>query len=264
VNARRGSAAAPRVVVPPSRRGVLVAVLPAVLLIAFWAVFLPQAERSVFGRVPLLDEAYYLDRAAAAPDASEPHYMSPLYPRLIDLAGAATPAAEARALPPGRLRGLRALQVGCWLGIVALLRWHAGRRLAPLVAAGWRRTLVAWLPALLFALYKPAAVYAVSVLVDIPLAFLVTAFLVLATELALRGDEPQAPRAWRGLTQAALLGLVIGLATLLRGSARMAAVAASSHRLSAWARETAGRSKRPARNSRPAGSRSHEPGTTAT
>lgn len=219
MNARRGSAVAPRAAVPPSRRRVLAAVLPAALVIAFWAAFLPQAERSVFGRVPLLDEAYYLDRAAAAPDASEPHYMSPLYPRLIDLAGAATPAAEARALPPGRLRGLRALQVGCWLGIVALLRWHAGRRLAPLVAAGWRRTLVAWLPALLFALYRPAAVYAVSVLVDIPLAFLVTAFLVLATELALRDDEPRKQRAWRGLAQAALLGLVIGLATLLRGSA---------------------------------------------
>lgn len=218
MNARRGSAAAPAAA-PARRRGVLLPAAAALLIIAFWAVFLPQAERSVFGRVPLLDETYYLDRAAAAPDPSEPHYMSPLYPRLIDLAGAATPAAEARVLPPGRLRGLRALQVGCWLGIVALLRWQAGRRLAPLVAAGWRRTLVAWLPALLFALYKPAAVYAVSVLVDVPLAFLVTAFLVLATELALRGDDPRAMRAWRCLAPAALLGLVIGLATLLRGSA---------------------------------------------
>ena len=189
------------------------------LLAAFWAVFLPQAERSVFGRVPLLDEAYYLDRAAAAPQPDEPFYMSPLYPELIDLAGAATPAGQSRVLPAGRLRGLRALQVGCWLGIVALLRWQAGRRLAPMVAPGWRRAFVAWLPALLFALYKPAAVYAVSVLVDIPLAFLVTAFLVLSTELALRVPDRAAPATGRALAFAALLGVVLGLAGLLRGSA---------------------------------------------
>lgn len=191
----------------------------ALLVAVFWAAFLPQVERSVFGRVPLLDEAYYLDRAAAAPEPSEPYYMSPLYPRLIELAGAATPAAQSRALPPDRLRGLRALQVACWLGIVALLRWQAGRRLAPLVAEGWRRAAVSWLPALLFALYRPAAVYAVSVLVDIPLAFLVTAFLVLVTEVARWQEGPPVARDWRGPARAALMGLVIGLATLLRGSA---------------------------------------------
>ena len=45
---------------------------------------LPQAERSVFGRVPILDEVYYLDRAAElrGPLAfpPEPFFMSPLYP----------------------------------------------------------------------------------------------------------------------------------------------------------------------------------------
>ena len=149
------------------------------LALAFWAAFLPQAERSVFGRVPLLDEVYYLDRAAAAPDPHEPYYMSPLYPQLIDLAGSAADAPGARVFPPARLRGIRLLQVACWLGIGALLRWLAGRCLAPLVAPGWRRALVTWLPAALFALYRPAAVYAVSVLLDVPLAFLVTAFLAL-------------------------------------------------------------------------------------
>lgn len=221
MSARRGPAAAPG---PASARrgGLAAAAAVAALLAAFWAVFLPQAERSVFGRVPLLDEAYYLDRAAAAPDPAEPHYMSPLYPRLIDLTGAATPAGQSRVLPAGRLRGLRALQIACWLGIVALLRWQAGRRLAPLVAPGWRRELVAWLPALLFALYRPGAVYAVSVLVDVPLAFLMTAFLVLATELALPKDAPATSRrtpAWTRLALPAALGVVIGLAGLLRGSA---------------------------------------------
>lgn len=204
---------------PSRRRGLLPLLAALLLMAAFWAAFLPQAGRSVFGRVPLLDETYYLDRAAAPADPREPFYMSPLYPRLVDLAGAATPAAESRVLPAGRLGGLRALQVGCWLGVVALLRWLAGRRLAPLVAAGWRRELVAWLPALLFALYRPAAVYAVSVLVDMPLAFLVTAFLALSTELAPgRRGEGRAP-AWRGIALCALLGLSIGLAGLLRGTA---------------------------------------------
>lgn len=218
MSARRGPAAAPG---PASARrgGLAAAAAVAALLAAFWAVFLPQAERSVFGRVPLLDEAYYLDRAAAAPDPAEPHYMSPLYPRLIDLTGAATPAGQSRVLPAGRLRGLRALQIACWLGIVALLRWQAGRRLAPLVAPGWRRELVTWLPALLFALYRPGAVYAVSVLVDVPLAFLMTAFLVLATELALGAHDRPARPAWRGPAAAALLGLIVGLAGLLRGTA---------------------------------------------
>lgn len=213
----RGRDAAPGPA-PARRPGRVAAAAAVVLLASFWAVFLPQAERSVFGRAPLLDEAYYLDRAAAPLPPGEPHYMSPLYPELIDLAGAATPAGQSRVLPAGRLRGLRVLQIGCWAGIVALLRWQAGRRLAPLVAPGWRRLVVAWLPALLFALYRPAAVYAVSVLVDIPLAFLVTAFLVLATELAQRARSAPAA-AWRGPAAAALLGVVIGLAGLLRGSA---------------------------------------------
>lgn len=188
--------------------GVVVAGL---LLVAFWAVFLPQAERSVFGRVPILDEIYYLDRAAAKPDPAEPAYMSPLYPKLIALSGSTPVDPTARVYAPAQLRGIRLLQVGCWLGIVALLRALAGRHLAPLAPAGWKRAVATWLPAALFALYRPAAVYAVTVLLDVPLAFLVTAFLALAT--------------WggtsfgRALARAALLGVVVGLATMLRGTA---------------------------------------------
>lgn len=200
------------------------------LALAFWAAFFPQAERSVFGRVPLLDEIYYLDHAAAAPDPHEPYYMSPLYPRLIDLAGSAADAPGMRVFPPARLRGIRALQVACWLGIGALLRWLAGRCLGPLVAAGWRRTLVTWLPATLFALYRPAAVYAVTVLLDVPLAFLVTAFLALVAAGfpavggraggagGATGVAASVAKASRALARAALLGVVAGLAILLRGT----------------------------------------------
>lgn len=212
------------------------ALIVAAAVVAFWAVFLPQAERSVFGRVPLLDEAYYLDRAAATPDAREPHYMSPLYPQLIDLAGSSAEAPGARVLAPGRLRGIRLVQIGCWLGIVALLRWQAGRRLAPLVPAGWRRHCVCWVPPLLFALYRPAAVYAVTVLLDIPLTFLVTAFLALAVELA--ASTPRG-RAW---PLALLLGLAVGLAGLLRGTALLLlplGMAAAAWPATRWPRRAA-------------------------
>lgn len=218
MSARRGSAAPVAGSGAPRRAlGLLVAGL---LLAAFWAVFLPQAERSVFGRAPILDEIYYLDRAAAKPDATEPAYMSPLYPRLIELSGSAPADPTARVFGPEQLRGIRLVQIGCWLGIVALLRLMAGRHLAPLVRAGWKRTLVAWLPATLFALYRPAAVYAITVLLDVPLAFLVTAFLALATwDVPKRADTAAAPApAWRALALAALLGVVVGLATLLRGT----------------------------------------------
>ncbi|MBK7188935.1 MAG: hypothetical protein IPH86_09725 [bacterium] len=187
-----------------------------VFVAAFWTFYFPQAERSVFGRVPILDEIYYLERAAAAPDAREPHYMSPLYPQLIDLAGSATEKPGARTFTPEQLRGIRFVQLACWLGIVALLRLMAGRWLAPLAGPGWRRTLVTWLPAALFALYRPAAVYVMTVLLDVPLAFLVTAFLALATTAAV--PSATASGAWRVPVRAALLGVVVGLATLLRGT----------------------------------------------
>ena len=75
--------------------------------------------------------------------------MSPLYPRLIAVAGAG--GAASSALPPvTRLRGLRLLQIGCWLGTFVLLRLVAGRVLGPSV-----RGLLLW-PAL-WALWVAAA-----------------------------------------------------------------------------------------------------------
>ena len=116
--------------------------------------------------------------------------------------------------------------MACWLGIVVLLRLIAGARLAPLVSPGWRRTAVTWMPAALFAGYRPAAVYVITVLLDLPLMFLMTAFLALMTAWpepeAAADSAATAARTRRALlsagARAALLGLVVGLATLLRGT----------------------------------------------
>ncbi|MFO7610439.1 MAG: hypothetical protein R6X35_14835 [Candidatus Krumholzibacteriia bacterium] len=215
-----GPAARPGTGRPASRRAVLPALL--VLLVAgvLWAPLLRQAERSVFARVPVLDEVWYLDRAAAlqglAPPADEPHFMSPLYPVLIKLTGGAGGVPADRVVPPAQLRGLRLLQIACWAGTVLLLRVLAGRLLAP--DAPGRRLLV-WLPPLLLALYRPAAVYAMAVLVELPLAFLLT----LALALVLAVPDRRRPVVW-----AAGAGLVLGAAGLLRGSALVLVPAAAA------------------------------------
>ena len=174
----------------------------------FWGAVLVQSERSVFALVPLLDEVWYLDRAAeldglAAP-ASQAHFMSPLYPVLMKLVGAGGGVPADRVVPPSSLRLLRGLQIVCWLAVAALLRRAAGSWLPEDLP---RRRWLVWLPTLLFALYRPAAVYALAVLVELPLLLLIT----LATVLLV-----QRQRAW---WQAPLLGTALGLAGLLRGTA---------------------------------------------
>ena len=47
------------------RRTLLISAVLLLLAAVFWALYLPRAENSVFGRVPYLDEVIYLDRAAA-------------------------------------------------------------------------------------------------------------------------------------------------------------------------------------------------------
>ncbi len=188
------------------------------LAAAFWAAFLPQAERSVFGRVPILDEIYYLDRAAESRSGgtADAFYMSPLYPALLAQAGAAD-AAVADGLPPsGSLRGVRLMQVVFWFGTALLLRWMAGMVLGPLAADGWRRRIVVWAPALLYALYRPAAVYTASVLLDGPMAFLVTLAAALLTWWRRNG---QAAGGRLALAAPFVLGLTLGAAALLRGTA---------------------------------------------
>ncbi len=191
--------------------GRLPAVAAALVVAVLGLLLLGQAGRSVFGRVPVLDEVWYLDRAAdlqglSAP-ADEPHFMSPLYPVLIKLAGSAHAVPEDRVVPPANLRGLRLLQLGCWAGLLGLLRLLAGRLLPPDAP---RRRFLVWLPTLLAALYRPAAVYALAVLLELPLVFLVTLALWLLTDLGAR----RRPLPW-----AVLAGLALGLAGLLRGTA---------------------------------------------
>jgi hypothetical protein len=203
----------------PSFRPTRLWIWPALLILAtlsFWVLFLGQAEKSVFGRVPILDEVYYLDRAAAwtgdATSPGEAFFVSPLYPLMISWAGGGDPVQSDRVIPPDRLRGVRLWQIGCWCGVLVLLRLTAGRILGQAHrdrAAG----LLPWLPSLLFALYMPAAVYAVSILLELPLVLLVSA----AVYLMVLGQGPGDTR--RHLLLAASTGLVIGLAGLLRGTA---------------------------------------------
>jgi Flp pilus assembly protein TadD len=193
--------------------------------LVFWVVFLGQAENSVFGRVPILDEVYYLDRAAAwteeSPGYSEPYFISPLYPILISLAGSGESVPDSRVFPPAQLRGIRLFQIACWLGVVILLRLIAGRILGREVEPGWKNDLILWLPAVMFALYRPAAVYAVSILLELPLVLLVTAAVYLMICLADRVSGPG-----RGFYYPLVLGGVLGLAGLLRGTALLLLVPA--------------------------------------
>jgi Flp pilus assembly protein TadD len=186
----------------------------------FWVVFLGQAENSVFGRVPILDEIYYLDQAAAwtkepFPPA-EPFFVSPLYPLMIALSGSGESVPDNRVFPPDQLRGIRIFQIACWSGILILLRLIAGRVLGREMEPGWKRDLVIWLPAVLFALYRPAAVYTVSILLELPLVLLVTAVVYLMTRLADRAGEDRV--SGRDFILPLVLGAVVGLAGLLRGT----------------------------------------------
>ncbi len=187
----------------------------------FWVVFLGQAEESVFGRVPILDEVYYLDQAVVWTKDSfppaEPFFVSPLYPLLIALVGSGDGVPDSRVFSPDQLRGIRIFQIACWLGILILLRLTAGRVLGREMEPGWKNDLVVWLPAILFALYRPAAVYSVSILLELPLVLLVTMVVYLMTRLADRGGEDR--MSGRSLFLPFALGAVVGLAGLLRGTA---------------------------------------------
>ena len=206
-------------------------ILPLTISLAaavFWVVFLGQAEDSVFGKVPILDEVYYLDQAAARTKdpsgAPEPFFVSPLYPLLIAMTGSGESVPDSRVFPPGQLRGIRLFQIGCWLGVVIFLRLIAGRVMAREMDPGWKNDLILWLPAVLFALYRPAAVYTVSILLELPLLLLVTASIYLMTRLWDSVGEDRGPG--RGFLMSLILGVVLGLAGLLRGTALLLLVPA--------------------------------------
>ncbi len=201
----------------PGRRtelGILLLTLLAAGIV-LWSVLLPRAEKSVFGRVPILDEIYYLDRAAELPEGAlcprEPCFMSPLYPQLIRLVGSDGEVPAQRVMAPSSLRAIRLGQIVCWLGTLVLLGWIGWRDLGSTAEGRTRRLLIAATPAVLFFLYRPAAAYTTSILVEMPLTFLVTAVLALL-------PGPQTDRSlplWRALAA----GLALGLAGLLRGTA---------------------------------------------
>jgi Flp pilus assembly protein TadD len=181
---------------------------PCLLLVAaaaWWGGLWSQLDRSVLTRVPIMDEAYYLREGAAIaagrllPDG--PFIMSPLYPYLVAATGSGREARVGLPRPGPPPHGLRILQALCW-GATALLLWRAGRRLLP--------PRLAWLPALLFVLYRPAAIFATTTLLEMPLTFLATAFLYLVTFR----EEGRRP-----LAGAALAGALVGAGALLRGSA---------------------------------------------
>ncbi len=192
----------------PSRKGLILLALPVVIAAAaWWAWVWRDVDASVLGRAPVLDEAFYLGEGAAIAEGrllpGRPFYMSSLYPYLVAVTG------SGRDLTAGGVRvgapptGLRVLQVLLWAGVAVSLA-AAGRRLG---LGRW-----AWLPPLLFLLYRPAAVLATSVLLEIPLTFL-TALLLL--RLTPREGDRAAPRPAAALAT----GLLVGVAALLRAHA---------------------------------------------
>lgn len=205
-------------------RGWIRPVLFLVLAAVFWVLFLGQAEESVFGRVPILDEVYYLDRAAAwtrgPVPPPEPFFVSPLYPVLISSVGGGGEAPDVRVFPSERLRGVRVFQIISWFGVAVLLRLIAGRYFGRQNNPGWRLEFFLWLPTILFALYRPAAVYTVSILLELPLLFLMTA----AIYLLIRIKDESKPRVILFLVVG--IGATIGLAGLLRGTALLMAIPA--------------------------------------
>ncbi len=170
----------------------------------WWGGLWYQLDRSVLTRVPILDEAFYLERGAEIAAGQilpvQPFIMSPLYPYLVAWTGSGREftASGARQGPPPR--GLRLLQLAGWVGILWLL-WHVGRRL------GLGRLAVG--PPLLFALYQPAAIFTTATLLEVPLSFAVTSYLFLLT-----GPYSIPPRR----VTAVLSGVLLGTAALLRTS----------------------------------------------
>ncbi len=201
---------------------IMIAVL---LLIAWWASFWIQIDRTVLTRVPVLDEAYYLETAAIIGEGKylpdEPFVMSPLYPYLIALTGSGRHLADngvREGLPP---LGIRLVQVVGWLVLIVLL-YRITRDVLPVD----RRTRwVVLVPPVLFALYRPASVFATTTLLEIPLTVTVMACLYLVTQMiptssVTTADGPiSTGKCGPGdaTDHAVTAGVLIGLAALLRG-----------------------------------------------
>jgi len=172
--------------------------------VLWWLGWWLQLDHSVLIRVPLLDEAYYLEQGAAVarghllPD--QPFIMSPLYPYLVALTGSGREVRDAGLGQESSPWGIRLLQLACWAGTVWLL-WRAGHHL------GLGRYAAA--PPLLFALYGPAAIFTTTSLIEMPLTFTTVAYLYSLANL------PQSPG---GRGKALRAGVLLGVASLLRAS----------------------------------------------
>jgi hypothetical protein len=182
----------------------------AVLGAVWWGSLWLQLDRSILVRVPILDEAYYLRAGHQIAQGRlvppQPFVMSPLYPYLVAATGAGRAIDErnVRVGPPPL--GLWLLQAGMWLAIPVML-FRVGRR--------WLPRWAALLSALLFLLYRPAAIFAVTTLLEIPLTFLITVTLYHAS----RPSSTTATADGRRRGRVVLVGLLVGLAALLRAHA---------------------------------------------
>ncbi len=189
-------------------RTATVALALILLATVFWALFWHQTADSVLTRVPLLDESWYLREAARLQEqglpGDDPFVMSPGYPMLVAAGGGRAPGED--QLLATHPYGLLALQAVLWLacGLIAGCTVTAAGRRAGL---GRGSTFAAGALACgLFLLYRPAAIYARTILLEIPLTALVVAALgVLAagrTHLVIR---------------VVLAGALLGAAAILRG-----------------------------------------------
>ena len=179
-------------------------VLVVIVAAVFWTVFWRQTADSPLTRVPLLDERWYLERAAelaAGEGLAGPSVMSPGYPLLVAAGGGRAP--DEGGLLRRHPAGLLGAQALAWLGCGLLVAWvvlGVGR------ARHWSGAPVAAaVAASLWWLHAPAAIYARTILLEIPLTLLVTAAVA-----ALAGAPPVTRRR---LTAAAVC---LGLAALLR------------------------------------------------
>jgi Flp pilus assembly protein TadD len=178
----------------------------------WWAGLWLQLDRSVLTRVPILDEAFYLeagaDIASGAYLPAHPFIMSPLYPYLVAATGGGRRVHDTGWREGSPPLGLRLLQLACWLGTIWLL-WRMGRRL------GWGRLAVG--PPLLFALYRPAAIFTTTSLLEMPLTFVTVAYLYGLHDVWADAERRR---------QIFLLGALLGAAALLRASALLLLVPA--------------------------------------
>ncbi len=171
---------------------------------AFWGIAWRDVDRSVLSRAPILDEAHYLRKAHALaheawiPDG--PFYMSPLYSYLVAATGSGRELDEHRLRQGAPPRGIRTLQALLWLATAGLLMR---------IGCVWFGPRWGWLPPLLWLGYRPAAILAGQVLLEVPLTFAATAALTVAAGYV-------GPR--RVVVRTVISVLLVGAAALLRGT----------------------------------------------